>query len=225
MILTLENISKSYDPVAMEHRKVLDGLSLNVKAGDTLSILGPSGIGKSTLLNIIGLLDKPDTGSVILEGKDVSGLNDKELSGIRNTEIGFIFQSHHLLPQFNILENVLIPAIPQKNNAYGVKELAMELIEKVGLKDHMLHRPGQLSVGQCQRVAVIRALINNPKLVLADEPTGSLDEQNADALSDLLLDLNKEHNVSLIVVTHSASLASKMNTVYHLKEGKLHETR
>jgi ABC-type lipoprotein export system ATPase subunit len=191
--------------------------------GETLAILGPSGSGKSTLLNIIGALDKPDTGEIIFNGNMLNDYSEKQLSSFRNQEIGFIFQSHHLLPQCTVLENVLIPILPSKDSAFKREchQKALELVKEVDLWDERDKLPGTLSGGECQRVAVIRSLINNPTLLLADEPTGSLDRNNALAITSLLLKLNKEFNTSLIVVTHSNEIGSKMDKTFNLEDGQL----
>jgi ABC-type lipoprotein export system ATPase subunit len=188
-----------------------------------MAVVGPSGSGKSTLLNIIGALDRPTSGMVALDGKNLADLEDSELSKIRNQDIGFVFQLHHLLPQCTVLENVLIPTIPLGLNREdkNVKIRAQELLEKVGLEQHLHHFPAQLSGGELQRVAVVRALINTPKLVLADEPTGSLDRESSENLGQLLVRLNKEVGMALIVVTHSMELARLMEKVYTLRDGKL----
>jgi ABC-type lipoprotein export system ATPase subunit len=196
-----------------------------VRSGDSLAIVGPSGSGKSTLLNIIGALDRPSSGKVLLDGKDITQLNDNQLAEIRNQEIGFIFQLHHLLPQCTTLENVLIPTIVNKNhsNKGEIEKYAKVLLERVGLAERISYRPGQLSGGERQRVAVVRALINRPKLLLADEPTGSLDHANSISLIQLLIDLNLSDGITLIVVTHSQEIASKMSRIYQLTDGKLIE--
>ena len=186
-------------------------------------IVGPSGSGKSTLLNIIGALDCPTQGRVLLDGKDLAALDETALARIRNKQIGFVFQLHHLLPQCTALENVLVPTLADKERA-GARELrdrATTLLERVGLKEFLLHRPGELSGGQRQRVAVVRALINKPKLLLADEPTGSLDEDASQNIGDLLAELNGSEQVTLIVVTHSLKLAERMGQVMELSNGLL----
>jgi lipoprotein-releasing system ATP-binding protein len=226
VLLELEHIEKHYDsPSGADPVPVLKDISLRVNSGESIAIVGPSGSGKSTLLNIIGALDKPSSGTVILSGQKLSELSDKELAEIRNRDIGFVFQLHHLLPQCTVLENVLIPTIPRglKSNSKKIANRASELLDRVGLKAHMHHRPGQLSGGEQQRVAVVRALINEPQLVLADEPTGSLDQVSAHNLGQLLVELNKEEKVTLILVTHSLELAQKMSRVYELYDGKLTE--
>ena len=222
MLLELKNISKSYPKGNEGYQNVLDKINLSINDGESLSIVGPSGIGKSTLLNIVGGLDKPDSGDIMINGKNLSGLNDHDLSIIRNHEIGFVFQLHYLLPQFNVMENILIPTLAF-NNKHDLTERADFLLEKTGMTDHKYKYPGQLSVGECQRIALVRALINSPKLLLADEPTGSLDEQTAENLSELLLKINQEEKIALIIVTHSNQLASKMAKKLQLKQGQLHE--
>jgi lipoprotein-releasing system ATP-binding protein len=224
MLLQLKNISKSYgNPANTTRQVVLDNLSFSVNEGDTLAILGPSGSGKSTLLNIIGTLDRPDTGNYTYKEKDITIFTDSGLDLFRNREIGFVFQFHHLLPQCNLLENVLIPTLVDKTNKKEKFNYAEQLINKVGLWEHRHKLPGQLSGGECQRAAVVRAMINRPSLILADEPTGALDRKNVDKMSDLLLQLNSEQKATLILVTHSRSLASKMETVYEIMEGKLQQ--
>jgi len=223
-ILELINVAKFYDiPNGADSNYVLKDITLQVAAGESISIVGPSGSGKSTLLNIIGTLDRPTEGRVILEGRDLSQLNDKELALIRNSEIGFVFQLHHLLPQCTVLENVLIPTLVNKNRSArkDAETKAYQLLERVNLGDRLSNRPGQLSGGERQRVAVVRALINNPKLLLADEPTGSLDRASADNLAQLLIELNREEGVTMIVVTHSLNLAERMNRVLELHDGIL----
>jgi lipoprotein-releasing system ATP-binding protein len=224
MLLELDNIYKKYDvPSGKAPLTVLSNLSLHIERGETIAVIGPSGSGKSTLLNIIGALDIPTSGSVVFDGKNLAEMSENELAYIRNTEIGFIFQLHHLLPQCTVLENVLIPTIPQ-NKKSSNKELqnrAKKLLCEVGLENHFDYFPAQLSGGELQRVAVVRALINSPKLVLADEPTGSLDKTSAHNLGQILIDLNRAENVTLIVVTHSHDLAKRMDKVYNLHNKRL----
>ncbi len=224
MIVELTNISKSYvNPSTNVQREVLSGIDLTIKSKDTISIVGPSGSGKSTLLNIIGTIDTPSSGKILFKGQDVNTFNEKQLSEIRNRSIGFVFQFHHLLPQLSLLENILVPTIPlrSKNNSKELTDRAMELLSSVGLTERIHQRPGQLSGGECQRAALVRALINQPELILADEPTGSLDQDSAFQLGELLLDINRKHNVAMVVVTHSLTLAEKMSTMYRLSKGKL----
>jgi ABC-type lipoprotein export system ATPase subunit len=216
MLLELTHVAKSYSTV-----EVLRDVNLQLAAGEPVAIIGPSGSGKSTLLNIMGALDVPTSGSARLDGRDLNGLTENELAGIRNRQIGFIFQLHHLLPQCTVLENVLIPtlAAPTADR----QDRAEHLLERVGLKHRLDHRPGQLSGGECQRVAVVRALINQPKLLLADEPTGSLDHAAAANLGQLLLELNKEEGVALVLVTHSLELAKQLPKAVELRDGILIE--
>ena len=223
-MLELVHVSKSYpSPGSNDGLSVLKDITLQVEKGRSLVIVGPSGSGKSTLLNIIGALDRPTTGRVIFDGKDLAELNDIELARIRNRQIGFVFQLHHLLPQCTVLENVLLPTLAGKNHPYkkGLHERAVNLLERVGLKEFLLYRPGQLSGGQRQRVAVVRALINGPKLLLADEPTGSLDRDASENIAELLVELNRNEEVTLIVVTHSLDLAEQMGRVMELNDGLL----
>ena len=224
MLIELKNIVKKYDvPYGKAPVTVLDSISLQVEQGAAIAVVGPSGSGKSTLLNIIGALDKPTSGSVLFTGKNLAEISENELTKVRNMEIGFIFQLHHLLPQLTVLENVLIPTIPRnnKNNFEKLTNWAKSLLAKVGLENHFDYFPAQLSGGERQRVAVVRALINRPKLILADEPTGSLDQTSADTLGQILIDLNRAETTTLLVVTHSIDLARKMDTVYNLHNGKL----
>ena len=223
-LLKLEKVSKNYAaaegaaPVA-----VLRDLSFEIMAGESVAIIGPSGCGKSTLLNIIGTLDQPTSGCVWLDGQDLSQQNDQQLAAIRNQQIGFIFQSHHLLPQCSVIENVLVPTIADKRSAAdgGTAGRAEKLLKRVGLGERLHHRPGQLSGGERQRVAVVRALINQPKLLLADEPTGALDRNSAQGLAQLLVELNREDQVTLILVTHAQDLARQMKRILELRDGQL----
>ena len=226
-LLKLDRITKHY--VAAEGAApvaVLRELTAEVAAGESVAIIGPSGCGKSTLLNIIGTLDQPTSGHVSLDGQDLGRLDELQLAAIRNRQIGFIFQAHHLLPQCSVLENVLVPILADKANARdGASARAEKLLKRVGLAERLHHRPGQLSGGERQRVAVVRALINQPKLLLADEPTGALDRVSAQGLAQLLVELNREENVTLIVVTHALELARQMGRVLELRDGQLTEVR
>ena len=224
MLLELKNISKKYEiPSGEGHTTVLRDISLQIIQGESVALVGPSGSGKSTLLNIIGALDKPTSGVVTFAGKDLADLDDSELSRIRNREIGFVFQLHHLLPQCTVFENVLLPTIPLglKKGDEDVRDRAKNLLERVGLEKHKDYFPAQLSGGEMQRVAVIRALINRPKLILADEPTGSLDRESSENLGQLLVKVNKEEGTALITVTHSIELARLMDKVFKLRDGIL----
>ncbi len=223
-MLELQDITKGYgNPDMPGYVPVLKSLSMNLAEGESMAVLGPSGCGKSTLLNIIGALDKPSSGRVHFMERELTSMDEEKLAFIRNQDIGFVFQMHHLLPHLTVLENVLIPtlAYPDKNRREFYRERAGELIEKMGISGCMDRRPGELSGGQRQRAAVARALINSPKLLLADEPTGSLDHETAESVMNLLSDLNRSENISLVVVTHAADLAGKFKSVYTLVDGKL----
>lgn len=223
MLLHLQNISKGYgQPGTHSFREVLKDLNLELNQGEKVAIIGPSGSGKTTLLNLIGALDLPESGKVLFEGKDITGYSKTELTDFRNKHLGFIFQLHYLMPQLTLWENVLLPLLPQGNKiSKEQKEWAEHLINKVGIGEQRNQKPSEMSGGECQRTAVVRALINKPKLILADEPTGALDEENAAALSELLIQLSYEENVTLVTVTHSSELANKMDKRYILKSGKL----
>ncbi|HVF10990.1 MAG TPA: ABC transporter ATP-binding protein [Abditibacteriaceae bacterium] len=221
-LLELINITKRYASGDVEAAPVLNDVTLCIAPGESVAITGPSGSGKSTLLNIMGALDQPTSGRVLLETRDLGQLNGKELAEVRNRQIGFVFQLHHLLPQCTVLENVLVPTLVSNRSAHQEStSRALRLLERVGLSHRLSYRPGQLSGGERQRVAVVRALINAPKLLLADEPTGSLDRAAAENLAQLLVELNREENVTLIVVTHSTELASRMARRLELCGGSL----
>jgi len=219
-ILELAGVTKSYASPEGVETPVLRGIDLKLAAGESMAIAGPSGCGKSTLLNIIGTLDRPTSGTVTLTGRDVPSLTEKQLAELRSGVIGFVFQFHHLLPQCSILENVLVPTLVGKPSE-DPEGRARKLLERVGLGSRLTHRPGQLSGGECQRAAVVRALINRPQLLLADEPTGSLDRGSAADLAQLLGELNREEGVALVYVTHSADLAARAGRVLELRDGRL----
>jgi len=222
MLLQLNNISKGYgEPGSHNFRPVLKGLDLTIKKGEKVSIVGPSGSGKTTLLNLIGAMDLPDSGEIIFDEKNITAYSKKELAAFRNRHLGFIFQLHHLMPQLTLWENVLLPVLPQGKVTAEQKEWAEHLIQKVGIWEQRYQKPGEMSGGECQRTAVVRALINKPELVLADEPTGALDEENANALSELLIQLSDDEKVTLVTVTHSTELAALMDKKYLLRNGKL----
>ncbi len=222
-LLELTDVAKRYDAPDGEAPLVLKDVSFRVMPGESLAITGPSGSGKTTLLNIIGGLDRPTAGHVMLDGRDLSGLGERELARVRSRQIGFVFQLHHLLPQCTVLENVLIPtlALPGRASGDQAQQRARRLLERVGLDSRMSYKPGRLSGGERQRVAVVRALVNSPKLLLADEPTGSLDRASADNLAELLVGLNREEGVTVLVVTHSESLAERMARALELRDGRL----
>lgn len=213
-MISLSNITKSFGSL-----QVLKGISLHIDKGEIVSIVGPSGAGKTTLLQIMGTLDKPDTGSVVINGTDVTKMKDRELSRFRNLHLGFVFQFHQLLPEFTALENVMIPAMIARKTKKEYEPRAKELLDLLGLSDRMTHKPNELSGGEKQRVAVARALINNPDVILADEPSGSLDSANKSELHQLFFDLRKQFNQTFVIVTHDESLAATTDRTINLKDG------
>lgn len=223
-LLSLSHVSKAYrEPGSGQLVPVLKDISLTIQAGESVAIVGPSGCGKSTLLNILGTLDLADAGDFVFEGESIAGCSTADLAKLRSEKIGFIFQLHHLMPQCTVLENVLLPtlALKVKPAADVLKKRAEQLLASVGLQDRLSWKPAQLSGGERQRVAVVRALINEPRLILADEPTGALDEKNAESLTTLLLDLQKTTGVSLVMVTHHPAQAARMGRVLTMHEGAL----
>ncbi len=221
-MLHVERLSKSY---AGPHGtlEILGDLDLELQSGQAAVIMGPSGSGKSTLLNIVGGLEPPTAGSVALDDMDPYALADRDLARFRNERVGFVFQEHHLLPQCNVLENVLIPTLPAPRDPATLQR-ARDLIERVGLTERIMQRPATLSGGERQRVAIARALIRDPQLLLADEPTGSLDQRTAEQIVALLLEVHRERQGILICVTHSLALAERFPSRYALREGKLIES-
>lgn len=227
-MISLKGINKHYyNNSGTIKQQVLSEVSLSIKEGESIAIVGPSGCGKSTLLNIMGTIDRPTSGQLTFDNNEVSSLKDKELSKFRNQHIGFIFQMHHLLPQLNVFENVILPTLadPSHSNKKAISEYAMQLLDQLGIRDKAEQFPGQLSGGECQRVAVARALINKPSLILADEPTGSLDQKSAAQIGALLVEIQQKQNIALAVVTHSMELADRMQKKFSLKEGKLEEIK
>jgi ABC-type lipoprotein export system ATPase subunit len=225
MLAELIQISKYYQqPGSSIQNLILDKVSLSIREKESIAIVGPSGSGKSTLLNLLGTLDRPSSGKILLNEMDAGEMNDAQLAEIRNRFIGHVFQLHYLLPQLTLLENVLLPLLARKDkpDQQHMQNRALELIERVGLSDHIRQFPYSMSVGECQRATVVRALINQPRLLLADEPTGSLDAENSDQLGKLLVELNREQQIALVVVTHSTDLARLMHTKYKLSSAKLH---
>ena len=214
MMIEARNIIKRYGDL-----EVLRGVDLDISQGEIVSIVGPSGAGKTTLLQIIGTLDSPQEGEVRYEGKDVLAMRDRELAHFRNRNIGFVFQFHQLLPEFTMLENVAIPALLGGDNRNDAFARAKQLLERMHLSDRLSHKPSQLSGGECQRVAVARALINSPKVILADEPSGSLDSQNKQELHQLFFDLRKELGQTFIIVTHDEGLAAQADRTLHMRDG------
>lgn len=219
VLAELRNVTKSY---RAGDSPVLAGCDLEVKEGETVAIVGPSGSGKSTLLNLLGALDRPDSGEVRVAGEDLGKLDPEALAAFRNKSVGFIFQLHHLLPQCTVLENVLVPTLANKDADHAaLTARARQLIEAVGLSHRADHRPGQLSGGERQRAAIARALIQNPKLLLADEPTGALDQSNATRLAELLAEINAREKLAIVMVTHAPDLARRMSRVMELRQGRL----
>lgn len=203
--------------------EVLKGISFTLDRGENAAILGPSGSGKSTLLHIIGTLDQPTDGTVEIEGQNPFGLDEKHLAQFRNKNIGFVFQEHHLLPQLSVLENVLLPTIAHGKSSEGEIDRARSLIEQIGLGDRITHRPGELSGGERQRVAIARAMIFQPSVILADEPTGSLDQKNSHLVGEMLIEMQKAENAMLIAVTHSADLAKMFSRQLNFLDGQITE--
>jgi len=204
--------------------QVLTGLDLDIEPGERVAIVGASGVGKSTLLHLLGALDQPTGGRLLFDGDDVFTRPETELAVFRNREIGFVFQFHHLLGDFTALENVMLPSLIARQPLAATRARALELLERVGLKDRLGHRPGQLSGGEQQRVAVARALVQRPRLLLADEPTGNLDPATGEDVQQLMIELNHEHGSALVVATHNDRLAAAMGRTLRLAEGRLHET-
>ena len=210
------DLTKSY-----EHLTVLDSVSLTLPRGEITAIVGPIGAVKTTLLQILGTLERPERGSVVIDGQELTRLSERKLAAFRNSRIGFIFQFHQLLPEFTLLENVMMPALIGGAGRADARRRAMELIEYLGLAARSTHRPAELSGGERQRAAVARALVNNPAVVLADEPTGSLDSHNREEMHRLFLDLNRERGHTFVIVTHDESLAAGARRVIHLRDGRI----
>ena len=227
-MIEVSNLSKSFpSPGGEEIVHIFNEINFAVEEGSSVSIVGPSGSGKSTLLNVIGLLDKPTKGKVVVDRKDHSGLSEMQVSEYRNQTVGFVFQSHHLLPSCTVLENVMLPGLAGFNKSEGpdLAGRAEQLLNEVGLGHRKNHLPSQISGGERQRVAVVRALINQPSVLLADEPTGALDRNNSHHLMDLLEQLNTKKHLTLVMVTHSLDCAKRMKESYHLNEGTLVKQR
>ena len=217
-MIDLKNIRKSFGSL-----EVLKGIDLHIDKGEVVSIVGPSGAGKTTLLQIMGTLDRPDSGSVVVDSVDVSSLKQKKLSDFRNLHVGFVFQFHQLLPEFTAIENIMIPAFIAGKSPKEAKQRAMELLDFMALSDRATHKPNELSGGEKQRVAVARALVNNPAVILADEPSGSLDTKNKTELHQLFFDLRDKFGQTFGIVTHDEQLASITDRTIHMKDGRIEE--
>ena len=215
-MIELKGIKKSFGSL-----EVLKGIDLHIDKGEVVSIVGPSGAGKTTLLQIMGTLDKPDAGTVVVDGIDVSRMGEKKLSEFRNRHVGFVFQFHQLLPEFSAIENIMIPAFIAGRSPKEAKQRAMELLEFMGLADRAHHKPNELSGGEKQRVAVARALVNNPAVILADEPSGSLDTKNKEELHQLFFDLRDKFGQTFVIVTQDEQLASITDRTIHMKDGRI----
>lgn len=221
VIIKTTGLTKEYQVSKTETLKVLKGIETEIYEGEVVTIVGPSGAGKSTLLHIIGTLDKPTSGNVIFDGEDVFKLGSNDLARFRNTRIGFVFQFHHLLPEFSAIENVCIAAMISGKSLKSVEGKAKDILTEVGLGERLHHKPSELSGGEAQRVAIARALINSPKVILADEPTGNLDSKNSDEVLNLIFDLRKKYNRTFIIVTHNEKFAQMTDRTLKMVDGQI----
>ncbi len=218
-MITLKDINKIYRTDEIE-TQALENVNIHIDKGEFVSVMGPSGCGKSTLLNIVGLLDTPTSGTVTIAGTNVEGMNDSHLAAFRNKELGFVFQSFHLIDSLNVIDNVMLPLLYRKSSASEREKLAKEVLERVGLSHRMRHRPSQLSGGQCQRVAIARAIVGNPEIILADEPTGNLDSKMGAEVMDLLHTLNREDGRTIMMVTHNEEQAHQTDRIIRFFDGR-----
>ncbi len=218
-MITLKEINKIYRTDEIE-TQALENVNLHIGKGEFVSVMGPSGCGKSTLLNIVGLLDTPTSGKVIIDGTDVEGMKDARLAAFRNSKLGFVFQSFHLIDSLNVIDNVMLPLIYRKSSGSEREKLAKEVLERVGLSHRMRHRPSQLSGGQCQRVAIARAIVGNPEIILADEPTGNLDSKMGAEVMELLHDLNRTDGRTIMMVTHNEEQARQTDRIIRFFDGR-----
>ncbi len=221
MILTASNIRKKYQTGGSGYLEVLKGVTISFAQGEIVAIVGQSGAGKSTLVHLLGLLDKPSEGEILFDGKNVMQYSDEQLSKVRNENIGFVFQFHHLLPEFSAMENVLMPSLIAGKNVKESRVRASSLLDDVGMSERADHKPSELSGGEQQRVAVARALMNSPKIVFADEPSGNLDSENAEKLHNLLFELRSKHNQTFVIVTHNKELAKRADRIVTLANGQI----
>ncbi|MEJ2105374.1 MAG: ABC transporter ATP-binding protein [Ignavibacteriaceae bacterium] len=221
IILNANNIHKSFQTTKKIKLEVLKGISIEILAGKITIIVGASGAGKSTLLHLLGGLDRPDSGEVIYDGKDIFKLSEERLAKFRNKNVGFVFQFHHLLPEFTAIENIIIPQIINGTSFHSAKENSLKLLQLVGLTERLEHKPAELSGGEQQRVAVARALANNPKIIFADEPTGNLDSVNSEEVHKLIVDLKENLGMTFVIVTHNSSLVKLADLLYEIKDGKI----
>jgi lipoprotein-releasing system ATP-binding protein len=219
-LVVIENITKTFQHMGRA-LDVLKGINLTIEQGQILAIVGPSGAGKSTLLHCIGTLDLPTSGRIRFDGEELTTMRSSRLAAVRNRDVGFVFQFHHLLPEFNALENIMLPGLIAGRSRKEMEKRATMLLEEIGLSDRATHRPGELSGGEQQRVAVARALSLEPRMVLADEPTGNLDSRTSDSIHELFFEINRRHNTTIVVVTHNPSFADSMPRVVHLLDGRV----
>ena len=224
MLLEARDLSKTYES-ASRRIDVLKDLNLQIPRGKTIAIMGASGVGKSTLLHILGALDRPDKGQILFEGRDLAGCSAQELADFRNSKIGFVFQMHNLLPEFDALENTMMPILLRNYDRAAAAQRATKVLTEVGLAERLDHRPGQLSGGEQQRAAIARALVNDPPLILADEPTGNLDERTGATIFELFRELHSNRNLSFVIATHNPALAAICDETYILHEGRLNSKR